>query len=89
MGPLTSLEPAKLRQHDLAVDAARARLAAEAMRARRYRSPMDWRGRIAGSWRRFRTATSQPAAVTPIASTRLASPVRRDEHQRPHESEAA
>jgi hypothetical protein len=47
MDPLTSLKLAELRQNDLAVDASRARLAAEARRVRRQWANSDWRARIA------------------------------------------
>jgi hypothetical protein len=47
MDPLTGLKLADLRQQDLAVDASRARLAAEARRVRRQRAHSDWRARIA------------------------------------------
>jgi hypothetical protein len=67
MDPRTSLKLAELRQHDLAVDAARAGLATEARRARRHRTHIDWRGRIARRWQRLRTATTRPALATPTA----------------------
>jgi hypothetical protein len=44
---MTSLKLAELRQNDLAVDAYRARLAAEARRVRRQWAHGDWRVRIA------------------------------------------
>ena len=47
MDPLTSLKLADLRQHDLAVEASRTRLAAEARRVRRQWAHGDWRARIA------------------------------------------
>jgi hypothetical protein len=67
MDSLTNLKLAELRQHDLAVDAARARLAAEARRARRHQTHIDWRRRIARRWQRLRTATTRPAPATPTA----------------------
>ncbi len=67
MDPFTALKLAELRQHDLAVDAARARLAADARRARRHRTHIDGRGRIARRWQRLRTATTRPAPATPTA----------------------
>jgi hypothetical protein len=47
MGPPSSLKLADLRQHDVAVDASRARLAAEARRVRRQWAHSDRRARIA------------------------------------------
>jgi hypothetical protein len=67
MDSLTNLKLAELRQHDLAVDAARARLAAEARRARRHQTHIDWRRRIARRWQRLRTATTRRAPATPTA----------------------
>jgi len=66
MDPITSLRLADLRRHDLAVDATRERLAAEARRARRHRSRSDWRVRIARRWQHLRTATPRPAPATPM-----------------------
>ena len=67
MDPNTALKLAELRQHDLAVDAARARLAADARRACGHRTHIDGRGRIARRWQRLRTATTRPAPATPTA----------------------
>ncbi|MGH9211874.1 MAG: hypothetical protein ACRD2C_14510 [Acidimicrobiales bacterium] len=44
MHPLTSIKHAELRIHELRVDAARARLAADARRGRRLRSRVNRRG---------------------------------------------
>jgi hypothetical protein len=67
MDPFTALKLAELRRHDLAVDADRARLAADARRARGHRTHIDGRGRIARRWQRLRTATTRPAPATPTA----------------------
>jgi hypothetical protein len=67
MNTFTSLELAELRQHQLRVDAARARLAAQARRARRQRSSLAWLRRIASRRPRYsRTPSAKPAPVTPV-----------------------
>jgi hypothetical protein len=58
MNPLNSFEVNELRQRDLRVEAARARLAAEAKRAGRRRPHVDWLRRIAS--RRWRAKTHSP-----------------------------
>jgi hypothetical protein len=66
MNSLNSLELAELRRHELHLDAASARLAADARRARRRRPRPDWLRRVAGRWR-GRQAGTAPATVTPAA----------------------
>jgi hypothetical protein len=62
---LTSLKLAELRQHELRADASRARLAAQARRVRRQRSPLGWLQRIASRRPRYaRTPSPKPAVVT-------------------------
>lgn len=71
MNSLTSLELAALRQHQLRTDAARARLATRARRARHQRPRLDWLQRIASRWpRRSRTLSAKPAAVMAMARPR-------------------
>lgn len=67
MDTLTSIKLVELRQHELRVDTARARLVAEARQARRHQSRIDWRRRGARLWRRTPTVASKPAAVPPTA----------------------
>lgn len=61
MNHLTSIELAELRQHELRLDAAHARLAAAARRGRRHRL-VDRRDRITHRWRR-RHAVTAPATM--------------------------
>lgn len=71
MNSLNSLTLAELRQHDLRADAARARLAAEATRARRRQPQLGWLRRIAAHRaQHVRTPSSGPAAVTPMPRAR-------------------
>ena len=63
MNPTTSIQLARLHQHELRVDAARARLVAEARRARTDRHPNRLRLRIGHrQWRRSSTALTGVAA---------------------------
>lgn len=64
MDPLTYLEIANQHLRELRVEAAHARLAAEARRARPRRSRIDWLRRIVRRWQRSSTTTT-PATVTP------------------------
>jgi hypothetical protein len=79
MNHLTSIDLAKLRQHELRADAARARLAAEAGRGRRRRLG-DRRDRIGHRWRRrpaiaavtgTGTGTAAPAVTARSRSPRF------------------
>jgi hypothetical protein len=66
MNSLNSLKLAELRQRELRLDAARARLAADARRGRRRRARPDWLRRVAGRWRGHQAGTA-PATLTPVA----------------------
>jgi hypothetical protein len=71
MNSLNSFKLAELRQQELRADAGRVRLAAEARRAQRRRSRLDWLRRIACSRRRYaRSRSAKPAAVTSMARPR-------------------
>ena len=71
MNPITSIQLARLHQHELRVDAARARLIAEARRARTDRHPNRLRLRIGHRQWRSRTArtgvASQPIPLGDLA----------------------
>jgi hypothetical protein len=62
MNPSTSIQLARLREHELRVDAARARLVADARRARNDRHPNRLRLRIGRRRWRWRTAVKGVAA---------------------------
>lgn len=68
MDTLTSIKLVELRQHDLRVDVAHARLASPTRQARRRRSRIDRHPR-ARLWRRTPTETSKPVAVAPTAQS--------------------
>jgi hypothetical protein len=65
MDPFTSLELAELRRHDLAREAANARLARVARRARR-RPTIEWRRRIAHWGQRLRPSRTRPTPAVPM-----------------------
>jgi hypothetical protein len=77
MNPITSIQLARLHQHELRVDAARARLVAEARRARTDRHPSRLRLPIGHRQWRSRTAVTGVAAQ-PISLGDLAGRLAQD-----------